>query len=125
MNIKSLSAILAVSASLACGGAFAQEAGGDHQPASDKYQGEKIQKSANQSEDATVKDPNSENEYKVGSEAPDKFQRETYQIKDWKAHGLKAPGENEQWVKIGNDYVLLKKTEGAIIEIVKGKDTKK
>jgi len=125
MNIKALSAVVAISASLASGALFAQQAAGDHQPSNSKYQSEVMKKAPNQSEDATVKDPNSNNEYKVGSEAPDKYQRDTYRIKDWKAHGLSAPEENQHWVKIGNDYVLLKETEGAIIKIVKGQDSKK
>ncbi|TWI52467.1 Ni/Co efflux regulator RcnB [Pseudomonas duriflava] len=122
MNIKALTACLLLGTSLASTGVFAQDAAGKYQPSNDKYQDSVISKDKNQKGDLSVIDPTDGNVYEIGSEAPDKYQRDVYRIKDPKAHGLKEPEEDQQWVKIGRDYVLLKTTSSAIVEIVKGKD---
>ncbi len=57
-------------------------------------------------------------ELKVGDVAPEEYQRESLEIKDWKSHKLQAPGEHEQWVKIKGKYLLISVPTGAIKEIV-------
>ncbi|MFJ7885096.1 RcnB family protein [Pseudomonas sp. NPDC096917] len=57
-------------------------------------------------------------ELKVGDVAPDEYQRESLEIKDWKKHKLQAPGEHEQWVEAKGKYMLISVPTGAIKEIV-------
>lgn len=60
-------------------------------------------------------------ELKVGDMAPDKLQRKDAAVNDWKKHGLKAPEKDSQWVKIDDKYVLIKITNGQIVDIVPAK----
>ena len=48
--------------------------------------------------------------------APDIYMRSDKAI-DWKAKGLKAPGEEEQWVENNGKYMRVKTTNGTIVEI--------
>ncbi|WP_431033536.1 RcnB family protein [Pseudomonas yamanorum] len=57
-------------------------------------------------------------EYKVGDVAPDEYQREKLEVKDWQQRKLKAPGEHEQWVEIQGKYALISVPTGAIKELV-------
>jgi len=56
-------------------------------------------------------------ELEKGDRAPEKFQRPGAAIKDWKKHGLPAPAEQSQWVKINNKYVQVQTTNGQITDI--------
>lgn len=60
-------------------------------------------------------------ELKVGDMAPDKLQRKDAAVSEWKKHGLKAPVKDSQWVKIDKKYVLIKITNGQIVDIVPAK----
>lgn len=54
---------------------------------------------------------------KEGDRAPDILMRKESAISDWKKHGLKQPEEESQWARVGDKYVLLKTTNGTILEI--------
>ena len=54
---------------------------------------------------------------KEGDRAPDILMRKESAIKDWEKRGLKNPGEDNQWAKAADKYVLLKTTNGTILEI--------
>ena len=58
---------------------------------------------------------------KEGDRAPDILMRKESAIKDWEKRGLKDPGENNQWAKAADKYVLLKTTNGTILEITPAK----
>jgi Ni/Co efflux regulator RcnB len=49
--------------------------------------------------------------------APDIYMRSEKAIKNWKAKGLQAPGEEEQWVENNGKYMLVKTTNGTIVKI--------
>ncbi len=57
-------------------------------------------------------------EFKVGDVAPDEYQRENLELKDWQHRHLKAPGEHEQWVEIQGKYALISVPTGTIKELV-------
>ena len=54
---------------------------------------------------------------KEGDRAPDILMRKESAISDWKKRGLKQPEEESQWARVGDKYVLLKTTNGTILEI--------
>jgi len=54
---------------------------------------------------------------KEGDRAPDMLMRKESAVKDWKERGLKQPEEESQWARVGDKYVLLKTTNGTILEI--------
>jgi Ni/Co efflux regulator RcnB len=92
------------------------------EPTNSQYQNKVNKKDANQNEDAVTHDPDHPTfELEEGGRAPRKYIRDDYVIKDWKKHGLEQPGEDSQWVKIGSDYVLIKRSNGVIDKIVKAK----
>lgn len=92
------------------------------EPTSAQYQNKVNKKDASQSDDAVTHDPDHPTfELEEGGRAPRKYIRDDYVIKDWKKHGLEQPGEDSQWVKIGADYVLIKRSNGVIAKIVKAK----
>lgn len=92
------------------------------EPTSAQYQNKVNRKDASQSDDAVTHDPDHPTfELEEGGRAPRKYIRDDYVIKDWKKHGLEQPGEDSQWVKIGADYVLIKRSNGVIAKIVKAK----
>ncbi|KUM43975.1 RcnB family protein [Pseudomonas sp. EpS/L25] len=92
------------------------------EPTSSQYQNKVNQKESNQGDEAVTHDPDHPTfELEEGGRAPRKYIRDDYVIKDWKKHGLEQPGEDSQWVKIGADYVLIKRSNGVIDKIVKAK----
>ncbi|HJE69651.1 RcnB family protein [Pseudomonas oryzihabitans] len=92
------------------------------EPTSSQYQNKVNKKDANQSDDAVTHDPDHPTfELEEGGRAPRKYIRDEYVIKDFKKHGLEQPGEDSQWVKIGSDYVLIKRSNAVIDKIVKAK----
>lgn len=54
---------------------------------------------------------------KTGDRAPDILMRKESAVADWKKHGLKQPEEDSQWARVNDKYVLLKTTNGTILEI--------
>ncbi len=54
---------------------------------------------------------------KEGDRAPDILMRKESAVSDWKKRGLKQPEEDSQWARVGNKFVLLKTTNGTILEI--------
>ena len=54
---------------------------------------------------------------KEGDRAPDILVRKESAISDWKKRGLKQPEEDSQWARVGDKFVLLKTTNGTILEI--------
>ena len=54
---------------------------------------------------------------KEGDRAPDILMRKESAVTDWKKRGLKQPEEDSQWARVGNRFVLLKTTNGTILEI--------
>ncbi|HJH22594.1 MAG TPA: RcnB family protein [Pseudomonas lactis] len=54
---------------------------------------------------------------KEGDRAPDILMRKESAVSDWKKRGLKQPEEESQWARVGDKYVLLKTTNGTILEI--------
>ncbi|MGE6319614.1 RcnB family protein [Pseudomonas oryzihabitans] len=92
------------------------------EPTSPQYQNKVNKKDANQVEEKVTHDPDHPTfELEEGGRAPRKYIRDEYVIKDWKKHGLEQPGEDSQWVKIGSDYVLIKRSNAVIGKIVKAK----
>ncbi|MDR6177545.1 MULTISPECIES: RcnB family protein [unclassified Pseudomonas] len=92
------------------------------EPTSSQYQNKVNKKDANQSDEAVTHDPDHPTfELEEGGRAPRKYIRDEYVIKDFKKHGLEQPGEDSQWVKIGSDYVLIKRSNAVIDKIVKAK----
>ena len=55
--------------------------------------------------------------YGIGDKAPDQFIRDKAAIKDWKSKKLTKPVKDEQWVQIGNYYVLVNGVNNVIKEI--------
>ncbi|MGY2044916.1 RcnB family protein [Pseudomonas pergaminensis] len=54
---------------------------------------------------------------KEGDRAPDMLMRKESAVSDWKKRGLKQPEEDSQWTRVGDKFVLLKTTNGTILEI--------
>ena len=54
---------------------------------------------------------------KEGDRAPDILMRKESAVTDWKKRGLKQPEQDSQWARVGNRFVLLKTTNGTILEI--------
>jgi len=54
---------------------------------------------------------------KEGDRAPDMLMRKESAVSDWKERGLKQPEEDSQWARVGDKFVLLKTTNGTILEI--------
>jgi hypothetical protein len=54
---------------------------------------------------------------KEGDRAPDMLMRKELAVSDWKKRGLKQPEEDSQWARVGDKFVLLKTTNGTILEI--------
>lgn len=42
-------------------------------------------------------------------------------VRDYHRHGLKRPGRGEQWVQVGNDYLLISVATGLILGLVAGR----
>lgn len=57
-------------------------------------------------------------EVREGDKLPDEYKRETLAVKDWRKHGLSAPGEDEQWVAINDKYVLVSIPNGTAKQMV-------
>jgi Ni/Co efflux regulator RcnB len=53
----------------------------------------------------------------VGDRAPDMYQRSEKAVNNWKAKGLKAPKADAQWVQINDKYMMVKITNGTILEV--------
>lgn len=54
---------------------------------------------------------------KEGDRAPDMLMRKESAVSDWKKRGLQQPEEDSQWARVGDKFVLLKTTNGTILEI--------
>jgi Ni/Co efflux regulator RcnB len=54
---------------------------------------------------------------KEGDRAPDILMRKESAVSDWKKRGLKQPEADSQWSRVGDKFVLLKTTNGTILEI--------
>lgn len=54
---------------------------------------------------------------KEGDRAPDILMRKESAVSDWKKRGLKQPEQDSQWARVGDKFVLLKTTNGTILEI--------
>ncbi|MGR3889952.1 RcnB family protein [Pseudomonas sp. 1152_12] len=54
---------------------------------------------------------------KEGDRAPDMLMRKESAVSDWKKRGLKQPEADSQWARVGDKFVLLKTTNGTILEI--------
>ncbi|ROM39188.1 hypothetical protein BK648_20990 [Pseudomonas poae] len=54
---------------------------------------------------------------KEGDRAPDMLMRKESAVSNWKKHGLKQPEADSQWARVGDKFVLLKTTNGTILEI--------
>ena len=54
---------------------------------------------------------------KEGDRAPDILMRKESAVSDWQKRGLKQPEADSQWARVGDKFVLLKTTNGTILEI--------
>ncbi|WP_300634806.1 RcnB family protein [Pseudomonas sp.] len=54
---------------------------------------------------------------KEGDRAPDMLMRKESAVRDWKKRGLQKPEDESQWTRVDDRYVLLKTTNGTILEI--------
>lgn len=52
-----------------------------------------------------------------GDRAPDMYQRSEKAVKNWKERGLKAPSADAQWVQINDKYMMVKITNGTIVDV--------
>jgi Ni/Co efflux regulator RcnB len=43
------------------------------------------------------------------------------QVRDWQRHGLRRPGHGQQWVRVGNDYLLITIASGIIAGLIAGR----
>lgn len=53
-----------------------------------------------------------------GERLPEHYRGEGYEVRDWRAHHLHAPGRGERWVRVDGDYVLMAVTTGVILSII-------
>lgn len=53
--------------------------------------------------------------WQVGKRVP-AWQRKA--VRDYHRFGLHRPGRGQQWVRIGNDFLLVKITSGSVIRII-------
>ncbi|MGY2403233.1 RcnB family protein [Pseudomonas sp. SDO5271_S396] len=60
-------------------------------------------------------------ELKEGDRAPDMLMRKESAVTDWKQRGLEQPEADSQWARAGDKFVLLKTTNGTILEITPAK----
>ena len=58
---------------------------------------------------------------KVGDRAPDILVRKESALGDWKKRGLKPPHDDSQWSRINDLYVLVKITNGTILDTTPAK----
>ncbi len=58
---------------------------------------------------------------KVGDRAPDILVRKESAIADWKKRGLQQPHDDSQWARVNDRYVLVKITNGTILDITPAK----
>ncbi|SDU90316.1 RcnB family protein [Pseudomonas mucidolens] len=66
----------------------------------------------------TVEPSNINNrDLKVGDRAPGILVRKESAIGDWEKRGLKQPAEDSQWARVNDRYVLVKITNGTILDI--------
>ena len=42
-------------------------------------------------------------------------------VRDWKRQGLRRPAHGQQWVRVGNDYLLISVASGIIAGIIAGR----
>ena len=50
-----------------------------------------------------------------------RYQKGGSRVSDYKRYGLRAPGRNQRWVKVDNDYILVGITTGVIASIIAGR----
>ncbi|MGY2293557.1 RcnB family protein [Pseudomonas sp. SDO528_S397] len=73
---------------------------------------------AAQTPDQTVQPSNiNQRDLTVGDRAPDILARKESAITDWKKRGLKQPDDDAQWAQVNGKYVMVKITNGTILEI--------
>jgi len=72
---------------------------------------------AQPSTDTVERSPTDGRELKVNDRAPDVYQRSEKAIKNWKQKGLKQPDPQAQWVQMNDKYVMVKITNGTIVDI--------
>lgn len=53
--------------------------------------------------------------WKRGERVSDWRKRES--VRDYRRHGLRAPGRGQQWVKVDNDYLLVSLATGVILGV--------
>ena len=99
---------------LATPAAFAGEWGGRHHPQPEfgmQYQPAKPYRHWQ----PEVKKPH----WKKGQRLSNWKQRQ--QRRDYKRHGLRKPGRGHEWVRVGNDYLLIAITSGIIAGLIAAK----
>ncbi len=42
-------------------------------------------------------------------------------VRDYRRHGLRQPGRNQQWIRVDNSYILIGVTSGIIASILAGR----
>lgn len=55
-----------------------------------------------------------------GKRVPTKYRHYNFVMKDWKSHGLDAPGRGQKWLGVNGDYVLVTTKDWKIAKIVPG-----
>ena len=50
-----------------------------------------------------------------------RYQKGGTRVSDYKRYGLRAPGRNQRWVKVDNDYILVGIASGVITSIIAGR----
>ncbi|MCB1469656.1 MAG: RcnB family protein [Rhizobiaceae bacterium] len=47
--------------------------------------------------------------------------RRHQQVRDWHRHGLRRPGRGQEWIRVGNDYLLVSLASDIIAGLIAGR----
>lgn len=66
-----------------------------------------------------VEQPVKKNQWKRGGKLPSS--RHHAEFKDYRKHGLQAPGKGQRWVRVDGQYLLIAVATGAILSVAAGR----
>jgi len=95
----------------------AQAAPRDHRP--DSHHGQKYSGPSHKHQKKFDRRERDAPRWSHGKRVPD--WRKKPAVRDYHRHGLKKPGRGQQWVKVGNDYLLIGIASGIIGGIIAGR----
>jgi Ni/Co efflux regulator RcnB len=59
-------------------------------------------------------------QWSLGERLSSEYVNNGYIISDWRRHNLRRPGWRQEWVQVGNQFVLIKTSSGRILDVVVG-----